>query len=114
MKGRGVVITGCDTGFGHQLAKQLHGFDFTVFACCLSDTSDGALALKKMGLHVIQMDVTSQQEVDAARDYVKEHLPELGLWSLVNNAGFAYIGYIEWLPIENYEKVFLFFQFQFV
>jgi 3-hydroxybutyrate dehydrogenase len=116
MKGRGVVITGCDTGFGHQLAKRLHGFEFTVFACCLNDSSDGALTLKKLGaetgrLHVIKMDVTNQKEVDAARDYVERNLPELGLWGVVNNAGFAYVGYIEWLPVENYEKVHSFINF---
>lgn len=109
---RGVVITGCDTGFGNQLAKRLHSFDFVVFACCLNNCSDGAMALKKLGaesgrLHVLQMDVTCQNEVDAARNYVERNLPHLGLWGLVNNAGIAFIGYVEWLPLAHYEKVIL-------
>ena len=105
------MITGCDTGFGHDLAESLHRIGFTVFAGCLNDCSDGALALKKLGavtgtLHDIPMDVTSQEQVDAARDYVQRNLPsDVGLWGLVNNAGLAYTAFTEWLPIEFYEKV---------
>ena len=112
------MITGCDTGFGHDLAKSLHRLGFTVFAGCLNDCSDGALALKKLGavtnsLHVIQMDVTSQEQVDAARDYVHRNLPsDAGLWGLVNNAGLAYSALIEWLPIEYYEMVRFLLQIQ--
>ena len=84
---------------------------FTVFAGCRNDLCDGALlALKKLGdetgrLHVLQMDVTNQEEVDAALVYVECNLPELGLWGLVNNAGFVNLGFAEWLPVENYKKV---------
>lgn len=34
-EGKAVLITGCDKGFGHALAKQLHSKGFTVFAGCL-------------------------------------------------------------------------------
>ncbi len=35
VKGKAVLITGCDSGFGHELAKHLHKLGFTVFAGCL-------------------------------------------------------------------------------
>ena len=35
VKGKAVFITGCDSGFGHALAKHLHKLGFTVFAGCL-------------------------------------------------------------------------------
>lgn len=35
VKGKAVLITGCDSGFGHALAKHLHKLGFTVFAGCL-------------------------------------------------------------------------------
>lgn len=35
VRGKAVLITGCDTGFGHALAKHLHKLGFTVFAGCL-------------------------------------------------------------------------------
>ena len=34
-EGKAVLVTGCDKGFGHALAKQLHANGFTVFAGCL-------------------------------------------------------------------------------
>lgn len=34
-QGKAVLITGCDGGFGHALAKHLHKLGFTVFAGCL-------------------------------------------------------------------------------
>lgn len=35
VQGKAVLITGCDSGFGHALAKHLHKLGFTVFAGCL-------------------------------------------------------------------------------
>lgn len=35
VKGKAVLVTGCDCGFGHALAKHLHKLGFTVFAGCL-------------------------------------------------------------------------------
>lgn len=35
VEGKAVLVTGCDKGFGHALAKQLHAKGFTVFAGCL-------------------------------------------------------------------------------
>lgn len=35
VQGKAVLITGCDSGFGHALAKHLHTLGFTVFAGCL-------------------------------------------------------------------------------
>ena len=92
-------------------SKKLLVYSQSVFAGCLNDCSDGSLALKKLGavtgsLHVIQMDVTSQEQVDAARDYVQRNLPSsVGLWGLVNNAGLGFSEFIEFFPMENFQKV---------
>jgi 3-hydroxybutyrate dehydrogenase len=56
------------------------------------------------------MDVTSQEDVDRARAYVERNLPKLGLWGVVNNAGRYMVGFLEWLPIEDYKAVILFTQ----
>ena len=74
-KERAVVITGCDSGHGHQLAEKLHDMNFYVFACCLDETSKGSLSLQSNGkrtgrMHVIHMDVNVQKDVDDARKYV--------------------------------------------
>lgn len=89
--------------------------EFTVFACCLADeqTSDVAEGLLQIGantgrMHVIQMDVTSQKDVNRARKVVEAHLPKKGLWGIVNNASRYRIGFLEWLSIETYESVYLY------
>lgn len=80
-EGKAVLITGCDKGFGHALAKQLHAKGFTVFAGCLlaDKNGDGARELKAMKsdrMQVLQMDVCSDQEVAQAVDFVKRTLKE--------------------------------------
>lgn len=104
-KGRGVLITGCDSGFGHQLAKSLQALNFTVFATCLDRNSPGGEALQRLGVHVLTVDITCPQQVAGALKTVEEHLPPLGLWALVNNAGISIHGFAEWIPIECYEKL---------
>ncbi|XP_029883763.1 D-beta-hydroxybutyrate dehydrogenase, mitochondrial-like isoform X4 [Aquila chrysaetos chrysaetos] len=80
-EGKAVLITGCDKGFGHALAKRLHAKGFTVFAGCLlmDENGDGARELKNMKsdrMKVLQMDVCSDQEVAQAVDFVKRTLKE--------------------------------------
>ncbi|XP_057886806.1 D-beta-hydroxybutyrate dehydrogenase, mitochondrial-like isoform X2 [Melospiza georgiana] len=80
-EGKAVLITGCDKGFGHALAKCLHAKGFTVFAGCLlmDENGDGARELRNMKserMKVLQMDVCSDQEVARAVDFVKRTLKE--------------------------------------
>lgn len=84
--------------------------DFTVFAGCFDEKSYGALGLQSIGnetgrLHVLKLDVTSNDDVNKAREYVESHLPPLGMWGVVNNAGQYIIGFLEWLAMEDYKKV---------
>ncbi|NWQ82298.1 BDH protein, partial [Columbina picui] len=109
---KAVLITGCDKGFGHALAKQLHAEGFTVFAGCLlaDKNGDGARELKNMKsdrMQVLQMDVCSDQEVAQAVDFVKRTLKESegGLWGLVNNAGVSTFGEVEFATLDNYKNV---------
>ena len=103
--GRGVLITGCSSGFGYQLAVRLHACGFTVFAGL--HTAEGASAdrLRSLGVHVLQLDVTDQLQVDQAVHYVQSHLPANGLWALVNNAGVAVMCYAEWIPAAFYDRI---------
>lgn len=72
-----VIFPGCDTGFGHLLAKKLDSLGFRVFATCLFPTGDGAQELRKncsKRLEVFGLDVRSDESVAEARKYVEEHL----------------------------------------
>uniref|UniRef100_A0A8C3XKU1 BDH protein n=2 Tax=Chelydra serpentina TaxID=8475 RepID=A0A8C3XKU1_CHESE len=106
--GRAVLITGCDSGFGHLLALRLHRLGFTVFAGCLRPGGEGARRLLREAgpgrLRVLPLDVTRERDVAAAKELVLSHLPETGFWGLVNNAGISTFGETGWLPMEKYEK----------
>lgn len=64
-------------GFGHALVKRLDFLGFTVIAGCLDDKSDGADTLGKWSdsgrIHVVQLDVTSDESVNNLFSYVQKH-----------------------------------------
>ncbi|KAK8400502.1 hypothetical protein O3P69_003280 [Scylla paramamosain] len=111
-KGRAVLITGCDSGFGLHLALHLHKLGFRVFAGCLQADGRGRAGaeslqkLKSDRLHVVQLDVTSQAQVDKAVKEVKKILPDGEvLWGLVNNAGWATYGDVEWVSLDTVSRI---------
>jgi len=74
---RYVLITGCDTGFGHDLARRLDSRGCHVFAGCL--TEKGETELKKVcssRLITVPLDVTQPDSVRKALLCVSEQLDE--------------------------------------
>lgn len=74
-----VFITGCDTGFGFELAKKLDGLGLRVFASCL--TTEGQAKLTNLcseHLTTLRMDVTVEDDVKNALEFVKCRLPPQG------------------------------------
>jgi NAD(P)-dependent dehydrogenase (short-subunit alcohol dehydrogenase family) len=52
------------------------------------------------------LNVTSQESVEEAYEFVRKQIPEgEGIMALVNNAGIARIGADEWLTMEDYDAV---------
>ncbi|XP_037702098.1 17-beta-hydroxysteroid dehydrogenase type 6-like [Choloepus didactylus] len=103
-----VFITGCDSGFGNLLARQLDLRGLRVLAACL--TEKGAEQLRDQTsdrVETVILDVTKTESIAAATQWVKEHVGDRGLWGLVNNAGIIHpFGCCEWLRIETFEKIF--------
>ncbi|EDL24531.1 orphan short chain dehydrogenase/reductase [Mus musculus] len=102
-----VFITGCDSGFGNLLAKQLVDRGMKVLAACL--TEEGAQKLLQDTSHQLQtflLDVTKSENVKEAAQWVRDQVGEQGLWALVNNAGVGLpSGPNEWLTIKDFVKV---------
>lgn len=76
-EGRHVVITGCDTGFGNMLAKELDSRGLSVFAGCL--TNNGEEELKKScsrKLRTFPLDVSDPDSIQKALHYIKTQLPD--------------------------------------
>ncbi|XP_069019940.1 D-beta-hydroxybutyrate dehydrogenase, mitochondrial [Embiotoca jacksoni] len=103
--GYSVLITGCDSGFGHQLAHCLDQKGFVVFAGCLWPEGAGAQSLtmqSSSNLKILKLDVTSDEDVQQAKKMVQENLPEKGLWAVINNAGISDWAEIEWSTIDDF------------
>ncbi|XP_067439505.1 D-beta-hydroxybutyrate dehydrogenase, mitochondrial isoform X1 [Thunnus thynnus] len=106
--GYAVLITGCDSGFGHQLARCLDQQGFVVFAGCLSPEGAGAQSLVRQSssnLKILKLDVTSDEDVQQAKRMVQDNLPEKGLWAVVNNAGISDWAEIEWSTFEDFRNM---------
>lgn len=105
---KAVFITGCDSGFGLDIAKQLLAKEFIVFAGCLNTESDGAKELRDTGcshLHIMKLDVTDEDSIKQCADIVQEICDNSGLWALVNNAGIDRFGNVEFTTMDMYKKV---------
>ncbi|XP_075708136.1 17-beta-hydroxysteroid dehydrogenase type 6-like [Rhinoderma darwinii] len=102
-----VFITGCDSGFGNLLAKQLDKRGIRVLAACLTD--HGAEELKKetsTRVQTVLLDVTNSQSVTAAAEWVNDIVQDKGLWGLVNNAGISIPTALnEWLTKDDFATI---------
>jgi len=110
---KAVLVTGCDSGFGHRLANRLNSNGYTVYAACMDPNGAGPQQLLKMAAFpkatkLIAMNVTSDEDVNRALEEVSAILKKEGqtLWAIVNNAGIFRVGHVEWGPLEDYQKVF--------
>lgn len=75
VKGKYVLITGCDSGFGRQTAITLDKMGACVLATCL--TKEGEQSLKSVtsdNLKTFQMDVTDSQQIKDVYNEVKKEI----------------------------------------
>jgi NAD(P)-dependent dehydrogenase (short-subunit alcohol dehydrogenase family) len=102
--GKYVLISGCDTGFGHTLAIELDKQGFNVLASVYNE--ENQISLKsKLSQHatVFCLDITQPTQIDAAYEIVKEKTNTLH--ALVNNAGIDQDGLIDWITLDFMRKM---------
>ena len=103
-KGKYVLISGCDSGFGHGLAIELDRQGFRVLAGVLLEESVASLTTTlTSNATVFRLDLTKQEDIDAAYELVKRKTDVLH--GLVNNAGIGAGGYIDWISMEFMHKI---------
>jgi len=101
-----IVITGCDSGFGEMAAVQLNQMGFHVVACCL--TEKGCLSIKdKVALSVV-CNVTKEADIAVVVGKTSAYCSANGvkLWGVLNNAGVADGGALDWTTMDTYRFVF--------
>jgi NAD(P)-dependent dehydrogenase (short-subunit alcohol dehydrogenase family) len=101
---RHVLITGASTGIGYACALHLCATGFHVFAGVRKEGDGEALRQSAAGvlssgvLTPLMLDVTDEASIRAACEVVAAHG---GLCGLVNNAGVARLGPLEYFPISD-------------
>ncbi|XP_076776660.1 retinol dehydrogenase 16-like [Arvicanthis niloticus] len=102
-----VFITGCGSGFGNLLARQLDRRGMRVLAACRKEEGAKQLRSKTSDrLETVILDVTKTESIVAATQWVKERVGNRGLWGLVNNAGIATpSGPNEWMNKQDFATI---------
>jgi len=98
-----VLITGASTGIGRHLAETLAENGYHVYAGARKD-KDLAKLDAIDNVTAVRLDVTSQDQVDAAVEMIKEK--GTGLYGLVNNAGVGGGDEVVETPIEDQTFVY--------
>ncbi len=83
---KAVLITGATTGIGRATAEHLAASGYFVYAGARKDADMAALN-EIDNIMAVRLDVTKQEQVDAAVGLIEDE--GRGLWGLVNNAGVA-------------------------
>ena len=85
-------ITGCSTGFGHEMAKQLLERDYKVVITARNKDDLSKFAGHDNAL-ILKLDVTEQAQINAAVKAAEDHFGHIDV--LVNNAGIGYFAAVE-------------------
>jgi NAD(P)-dependent dehydrogenase (short-subunit alcohol dehydrogenase family) len=99
------LITGCSTGFGRELAKQVLslGYNSAVTARDLNDVQDIIKDYPENALGV-KLDVTNSEDIVSAVNATLQKFGQIDV--LVNNAGIGYFGAVEESEEDEVRKMF--------
>ncbi len=103
---RALLITGASTGIGNAAAIRFDKLGFKVYAGVRSE--EDVLKLKEISrtITAIILDVTLEEDILRTKALLESELSEIGLFSLINNAGIAIVGPLECITPEQLKKQF--------
>ena len=88
-----ILITGCSTGIGYQVAKDLHfNTDYRVIASARS--AEDVARLNAQGLYCVQLDLQDSDSIKSAFEQTLEHTGG-ELYGLFNNGAYGQPGAVE-------------------
>ena len=98
-----VLVTGASSGIGRNITERLASEGYLVFAGARKDADLAELDAID-NVRAVRLDVTSQEDIDAAVETVTQE--GKGLYGLINNAGVAVVGPLSQTPDSNVDFVF--------
>ena len=104
-KSRTVLVTGTSSGIGRGLCQALIKRGYKVFGT-VRNRKDATELKKEFGenLDALLVDVTDEKQVIKAKERVQNYLNRKPLTALINNAGIATLGPVEFLPTSDFKK----------
>ena len=102
-EGKAILVTGASTGIGRHLAEALAAEGYHVYAGARKDKDLAELDAIE-NITAVRLDVTKQDQVDAAVDKVRADGG--GLYALVNNAGVGGGDFVADTPIDDQSFVY--------
>ena len=104
---KSVLITGASKGIGRACALHMQHQGWRVFAGVRKQADANDLDRESSGaIRPVFMDVTVLPMIDDAVKTIMEETGDAGIQGLVNNAGVAWFGPLEFLPLEDYRMQF--------
>ena len=104
-KSHTVLVTGTSSGIGRGLCQALIEKGYKVFGT-VRNRKDATELNKEFGknLDALLVDVTDEKQVVKAKERVQNYLNGKPLTALINNAGIATLGPVEFLPTSDFKK----------
>nr|XP_027200186.1 D-beta-hydroxybutyrate dehydrogenase, mitochondrial-like [Dermatophagoides pteronyssinus] len=106
-----ILITGCDSGIGLEIAKYLHSKGSIIIATVLSRSSPGALELKTLKLNedrifLIELNLIDSKNLHESIEKIRKILDErkCELHALINNAGICVFGEFDFQTFKQIES----------
>jgi NAD(P)-dependent dehydrogenase (short-subunit alcohol dehydrogenase family) len=105
MDGTAVVVTGASTGIGRATALHLDSLGLRVFAGVRRE-EDGVSLRRESSTRLtpIRLDVTDSGQVAEVTRVVRDAVRDSRLAGIVNNAGIAVAGPVEFVPLDKWRE----------
>lgn len=104
MNKKHILVTGASSGLGKEIAKRLSEDGYKVFAGVRKEEDKQALESLSPNIIGVFLDVTNDESVNSAFEKISATTDEL--YALVNNAGIAVAGPVEYLPVDLLKNQF--------
>jgi len=99
---KSILVTGASTGIGRATALHLSSRCHRVYAGVRKDSDAASIQQADARITPLMLDVTDATAIAAAAGRLTEELGDAGLDGLVNNAGVAMGGPVEYLPVASW------------
>jgi NAD(P)-dependent dehydrogenase (short-subunit alcohol dehydrogenase family) len=103
---KSVLITGASGGIGSVTARRLDELGWRVFAGVRQREAGKSLARGGKAIRAVELEITDEGSVAAAKHEIEQTLGGSGLDALVNNAGIIVQGPTELVPLDAWRRQF--------